>query len=688
MNVNISEPEVSVKVSAPKVTAETATPVAREWVEREAYAGPYTVTPSESAQTLETEGKRMTDDMEIGAISSSYVGSGITRRSSTDLSASGGTVTAPAGYYSAAASKSVQSGTEGTPSASKSAVSDHAVTVTPSVTNTEGYISGGTHTGTAVQVTAAELESGTKQITSNGEGIDVGGYAEVDVSVTPTLLDVTDSVTPTESQQVKTYNTPSGVDGLSSVEVTVEAISSTYVGSGVTRRSSSDLSASGATVTVPAGLYASQASKSVASGTEGTPSATKGTVSNHSVNVTPSVTNAAGYIAGGTHTGTAVTVTAAELESGTLEITENGDGIDVTGYAAVDVAVSDSVFVVTIVWDDEEEMWAPDKTYEEIYAAYSNQTPLEVVPDPSYSYVIGEQLVQGHYEPRLDSFMYTVFNGTTETTYLYNEDSDITVLNSRDLYDTSGATISGNGQLLSGVKAVGADGTVYTGNIPSKSSSDLTASGATVTVPAGHYASQATKSVASGTAGTPTASKSAVSNHAVTVTPSVTNAEGYISGGTKTGTGVQVTAAELESGTKSITQNGTGIDVTGYSAVDVAVPTGGSSKAFQIDNSNHRVNTTGYTNTGAYLKVTKAGKYDIYWSAFRSSTSSGTNGTQWYKNGVAQGSAYTTWSNSYCQNPHVSGVTLAANDEIEIYARASSTSRYCCVENLMIIEVD
>lgn len=115
---------------------------------------------------------------------------------------------------------------------------------------------------------------------------------------------------------------------------------------------------------------------------------------------------------------------------------------------------------------------------------------------------------------------------------------------------------------------------------------------------------------------------------------------------------------------------------------------GGSSKAFQIDNSNHRVNTTGYTNTGAYLKVTKAGKYDIYWSAFRSSTSSGTNGTQWYKNGVAQGSAYTTWSNSYCQNPHVSGVTLAANDEIEIYARSSSNSRYCCVENLMIIEVD
>ena len=140
-------------------------------------------------------------------------------------------------------------------------------------------------------------------------------------------------------------------------------------------------------------------------------------------------------------------------------------------------------------------------------------------------------------------------------------------------------------------------------------------------------------------------------------------------------------------GSETKTQNGT-YDVTKLAQLVVNVAGGGSSKAFQIDNTNHRINSTSYTDTGAYLKVAKAGKYDIYWSAFRSSTSSGTNGTQWYKNGVAQGSAYTTWSNSYCQNPHVSGVTLAANDEIEIYARSSSNSRYCCVENLMIIEVD
>ena len=112
----------------------------------------------------------------------------------------------------------------------------------------------------------------------------------------------------------------------------------------------------------------------------------------------------------------------------------------------------------------------------------------------------------------------------------------------------------------------------------------------------------------------------------------------------------------------------------------------GSSKNIQIDNTNHRISGTTYTDTGASITVSTAGTYDIYWSAFRSSTSSGTNGTQWYKNDVAQGNAYTSWANSYCQNPHITNVTLAKNDVIKIYARASSNSRYVCVSNLMIVQ--
>lgn len=113
---------------------------------------------------------------------------------------------------------------------------------------------------------------------------------------------------------------------------------------------------------------------------------------------------------------------------------------------------------------------------------------------------------------------------------------------------------------------------------------------------------------------------------------------------------------------------------------------GGSSMNVQIDNTNHRISGTTYTDTGAYLKVAVAGTYDIYWSAFRSSTSSGTNGTQLYKNSSTQGSAFTSWENSYAQTPHLSNITLAKNDELYVYARASSNSRYVCVGNLTIIQ--
>lgn len=82
------------------------------------------------------------------------------------------------------------------------------------------------------------------------------------------------------------------------------------------------------------------ATANVPAGTAGTPTATKGTVSNHQVTVTPSVVNSTGWITGGTKSGTGVTVTASELESGNLAITENGNNISVEGYKTVSVNVS------------------------------------------------------------------------------------------------------------------------------------------------------------------------------------------------------------------------------------------------------------------------------------------------------------------------------------------------------------
>ena len=99
---------------------------------------------------------------------------------------SAGTYTAPTGTaYSPVV---VPSGSEGTPTATKGAVLSHSVTVTPSVTNTSGFISGGTHTGTGVTVSASELVSGTKSITGAGT-TDVTNYANASVPAGSVVLD-------------------------------------------------------------------------------------------------------------------------------------------------------------------------------------------------------------------------------------------------------------------------------------------------------------------------------------------------------------------------------------------------------------------------------------------------------------------------------------------------------------------
>ena len=177
-------------------------------------------------------------------------------------------------------------------------------------------------------VAADKLLSGYTAHNALGESI-TGTYSPP----AATVVESNKTVSPTEGQQVVTPST--GYDALA--QVTVNAISSTYVGSGIDQNDSTNLTTSGATVTVPAGYYASQATKSVASGTEGTPTASKGTVSNHAISVTPSVTNTAGYISGGTKTGTAVSVSASELVSGTKTISASGT-IDVTNYASASVA--------------------------------------------------------------------------------------------------------------------------------------------------------------------------------------------------------------------------------------------------------------------------------------------------------------------------------------------------------------
>jgi len=130
-----------------------------------------------------------------------------------------------------------------------------------------------------------------------------------------------------------------------------------------------------------------------------------------------------------------------------------------------------------------------------------------------------------------------------------------------EFVDTSDATLDGGGKMLSGVTAY-ADGTKYTGSIASKSGSDISASGDTVTVPAGYYASQQTKAVAGGSA-TPAATISGTSaslstgSNTLTLSKTISNTPqvtaGYVSSGTAGNSSVSLTASVTTKAAATIT---------------------------------------------------------------------------------------------------------------------------------------
>jgi len=130
-----------------------------------------------------------------------------------------------------------------------------------------------------------------------------------------------------------------------------------------------------------------------------------------------------------------------------------------------------------------------------------------------------------------------------------------------EFFWTDDLTLNDAGKLPSGVTAMAA-GVIYTGTASENDSSDLSASGDTVTVPAGYYASNATKAVASGSATAPatisgtsasvsTGTNTLTLSKTISVTPTVS--AGYVSAGTAGNSSVSLTASVTTKGATTYT---------------------------------------------------------------------------------------------------------------------------------------
>lgn len=239
-------------------------------------------------------------------------------------------------------------------------------------------------------VTAAHLETGYTAHDALGNPI----TGQLSPGGTPNLQAKT-NISPTESSQ--TIEADSGYDGLSSVQI--NAVSSSYVGSGITRRSSTDLSASGATVTVPAGYYASQATKSVSSGSATGPTSLSGssatvstgtnTITLTKTGVTTTPTVSAGYVASATASTATVALTASvttkaattyhpstsdqTIASGSYTTgTQTIKAVTVSGLAANKILSGTTVKIGDSTDDDCVTSVAGSVTFSTIYSGSSN----------------------------------------------------------------------------------------------------------------------------------------------------------------------------------------------------------------------------------------------------------------------------------------------------------------------------
>lgn len=267
--VEAPTPSISVSTTG-LVTASVTNPKGYQSSEKNTSAttqlttqGITTITPSNSIQTAVASGVYTTGAVTVSAVptetktitaNGTYTPSAGKYFSSVEVSIAGDAPTYQSKTVSPSATVqtvTADSGYDALSDVTVNAIQTETKSITPTtstqiVTPTSGkYLT---------EVSVGAIQTETKSITSNGTYTPTSGkwFSSVSVNVAGDSFNTqTKSVTPTESEQ--TVAPDAGYDGLSSV--TVGAISSTYIGSGIAHKSATTYTPTESEQTISAGQY-------------------------------------------------------------------------------------------------------------------------------------------------------------------------------------------------------------------------------------------------------------------------------------------------------------------------------------------------------------------------------------------------------------------------------------------------
>lgn len=376
----------------------------------------------------------------------------IPSKSSSDVTISGPTVSIPSGYYNSDVSKAIST--------------------------------------VAMAIPTIEFNTTTGAI--QAKSTQAAGYVAAGSTTVTSSLGIITGTTITPTESIQTIGGNAYVNGT----LKVGAISSDYVGSAIAQRSSADLSYSNGQFTVPSGYYENEGLKNIPVG--GNIPAPSLSLNRSNGLITSSATVASAWYSASSSSrtlqlDTQAAITIAPTESLQIAVASNKYTLgDITVAAIPSDYIGSAIDSVSVV---QGVTTIDGSTVNRGVATWSTG----VISSGSISAATFANSSTAQTE-------YVDISETTEAPILISGDylyinqgytDNLKISLAKLAPDSASADLSSD-KILSGYAAYNNDGELIAGNIPSKSSSDVTVLGPTVSVPSGYYSTNIDKTVQSG----------------------------------------------------------------------------------------------------------------------------------------------------------------------------------------------